>query len=425
MNTDETLSSSFDIAIVGGGMVGAALACVLPAELSVVMLEQFPLPKNAQIDEALLQPSFDNRATALSRSTQHAFEGIGLWQDISAYAEKIKDVHVSDQGFWGSVLMQNQQESFDVLGYVIENRALGHLIFSAVSKRDSVQVISPAQVDSITITGSGAELDYRVAQPESGSDNADAVKKLSAGLVIVADGANSSCCERLGIRKTVTDYGHSAIVANVATSQAHRGVAYERFTSTGPMALLPLLPLPQSPSNPSPYRSALVWTLPSQDAEEIMQQDDESFLALLQERFGFYQGDFVQVGKRNSYPLALSQTTEQVRNHVVVMGNAAHSLHPVAGQGFNLALRDVMLLSKTIEQALVNDEAWNKLAVLESYVHSQQLDQWLTTQFSDFLPQIFSENASLIKLSRNLGLLALELLPSIKTPLVRFATGYR
>jgi 2-polyprenyl-6-methoxyphenol hydroxylase-like FAD-dependent oxidoreductase len=173
------------------------------------------------------------------------------------------------------------------------------------------------------------------------------------------------------------------------------------------------------------HRSALVWTLPNREAEKLVQADDAEFLAQLQKRFGQRQGKFSFVGKRFSYPLALSTAAEQVRERVVVLGNAAHSLHPVAGQGFNLALRDVAALVAVIEQALLADKAFYSIDVLGQYEKKQQQDQWLTMAFSDVLPQLFASNNVALRLLRGAGLLGLELLPPLKSDFVNFATGFR
>jgi len=400
----------FDIVIVGGGMVGASLAAVLPASLSIALLESFPLP-DAAVKSDELQPSFDNRATALSKSSQHFFEQAGIWHTIAPLAERISDVHVSDQGQWGSVLLSESEEALDELGFVIENASLGRLIFSAIVEKANIEFISPATVKQLKPLSDGVSVSY---------DCKSEAQQLEAKLAIIADGAKSGICKQLGIQTHIQDYHHSAIVTNVATANAHQGIAYERFTATGPMALLPLLP-----SKEGEHRSALIWTLATDEAKALMAANDEDFLQTLQQRFGAWQGEFVQLGKRFSYPLQLSSSKEQVRNHIVVMGNAAHSLHPVAGQGFNLALRDVTALKQTIEKAIAEHRPWHKLEVLEAYYQQQQLDQALTISFSDALPQLFSNTNNTLQRGRNLGLLALDILPSLKTRFVHFATGYR
>ncbi|MCK5880669.1 MAG: 2-octaprenyl-6-methoxyphenyl hydroxylase [Sinobacterium sp.] len=404
--------AKYDIAIIGGGMVGASLAALLPSSLSIAVIESFPLPSTSTLDVNTIQPSFDNRATALSKSSQHFFEKAGMWGAIAPLCESIKDVHVSDKGFWGSALLSEAQEPLENLGFVIENMALGKLIFSHISQRKNIHFISPATVNNVTVQADGVLLQYL--------KNDASVEALQAKLIVVADGANSSICKKLGVNTQTHENAHTAIVTNVATSKPHQHIAYERFTETGPMALLPLL----SPDDET-QRSALIWTLPTEQAELMLALDEEQFLRHLQQCFGHFQGDFIRCGQRFSYPLLLTSAAEQVRNHIVVMGNAAHSLHPVAGQGFNLALRDVECFVNVIAEAMADEKPWHKLEVLELYQQAQKNDQALTTMFSDSLPQLFSNHSIPLAAGRNMGLLALELLPSVKTQFVSFATGYR
>jgi 2-polyprenyl-6-methoxyphenol hydroxylase-like FAD-dependent oxidoreductase len=242
-------------------MVGASLAAALPSSLSVAVIESFPTPAEKTVDAQDLRPSFDNRATALSKSSQHFFESIGLWSALVPFCETIKDVHVSDKGFWGSVLLSEAQETMSELGFVIENKALGRLIFSHLQGQNNIQCISPAKVCSIDVIASGVRLN--ISRENHIDDMPETA--LSAKLAIVADGANSDMCKKLGIKIQTHDYEHSAIISNIATSSEHNHIAYERFTKTGPMALLPLL----SPEK-GLYRSGLVWTLPSSEAQQIM-----------------------------------------------------------------------------------------------------------------------------------------------------------
>jgi ubiquinone biosynthesis UbiH/UbiF/VisC/COQ6 family hydroxylase len=224
----------------------------------------------------------------------------------------------------------------------------------------------------------------------------------------------------LGIHIESTDYAHTAIIANITTSEPHHGKAYERFTDNGPMALLPMLSIEKNQ-----YRSALIWTMPHAEAVELMSVSDDVFLQKLQMRFGYRQGQFTAVGQRHAYPLMLSVATEQVRQHIAVLGNAAHSLHPVAGQGFNLALRDVNALCKVLNEAYELSLSIGELEQLQKYFSAQKNDQQLTTLFSDVLPQLFSRPQRVIKMGRGFGLVSLEVLPHLKSSFVRFATGMR
>lgn len=400
------MKASFDVVIIGGGMVGVSLAALLPEQLSIALIEKVALP----VDQTqAFQPSFDGRSTALTQSSQAIFTAMDIWPDIEKHAQAIADVHVSDKGHWGSVLLSQKPQQ--PLGFVIENAALGKALLSKVKSKENIEFLCPASVASIKKQGEGVSLVIDDNGEEYG---------VSAKLAIIADGANSKTCQQLGIANKVTDYEHMAIVANIATEQAHKGIAYERFTKNGPMALLPLLATAEYR-----HRSALVWTLPSAKADELLALNEPMFLQRLQDMFGFQQGYFCHVGERSHYPLKLSVATEQVRNNIVVLGNAAHSLHPVAGQGFNLALRDVAMLVDVIEAALANSEDFASLQVLQRYLSLQENDQKITTIFSDALPKLFTMNNPLIQLGRNAGLLSLELNNLAKERFIDFSTGKR
>ncbi len=399
-----------DIAIIGGGMVGASLAALLPEHFNIMVVESFSLP--AQEKEApLYQPSYDARSSALSHSTYEIFQEAGVWPLLQKYVQPIHRVHVSDKGYWGSSLLSDQQESLQALGYVVENAWLGRSLLHVLQQKNNVQFCCPATVEKVKPISDGTELLIK---------EGDEIKRVHAKLAVIADGARSGICQALGIHTETTAYGHTAIVANVSTSENHHGVAYERFTDSGPMALLPLSPIEDDRA-----RSALIWTMPTDEAEDLMLDSDEIFLKKLQARFGYRQGQFLKVGKRHAYPLMLSMATEQVRQHIVVLGNAAHSLHPVAGQGFNLALRDVKALCGVLQKADEDCLPIGELAQLEMYLAAQREDQYLTMAFSDVLPQLFARKQRWIAAGRGLGLLGLELMPSVKSSFVRFATGMR
>ena len=399
-----------DVAIIGGGMVGASLAALLPEHLNIMVLESFPMPK-ANSETPVYQPSYDGRSTALSESSHLILQQAGVWQTLTEHVQPILDVHVSDRGHWGSVLMQHETQGLEALGYVVENAWLGRSLLHVLQQRSNIEFCCPATVNAVTPVAGAAEL-----QVQQG----DHSFTVAAKLAVIADGARSKICQSLGIHTETCDYGHMGIVCNVSTSNPHQGIAYERFTDSGPMALLPLLTI-----NPAEYRSALVWTLPTEQGEALMAMDDSAFLAQLQQRFGLRQGFFTHVGQRHAYPLMLSTATEQARQNIAVLGNAAHSLHPVAGQGFNLALRDVQALCQHLERGEQQGFTLGELKVLQGYVDAQRSDQQLTTAFSDVLPSLFARKDNWLRAGRSLGLLGLELLPQAKTAFVRFATGLR
>jgi 2-octaprenyl-6-methoxyphenol hydroxylase len=399
-----------DIAIVGGGMVGASLALLLSSlnlGWRINVIEAFPMTPAS--DD--LQPSFDARSTALSHSSREIFEMLGLWSTLSPRLAEIKEVHVSDRGHIGNTRLHAAEQNLPALGYVVENQWLGSVLMEALQQAPGVDIVAPAQVASVRPVRGGMKLSL------SGSEVSPELKQeLSAKLLVVADGAQSRTREMLGIDAMTRDYGQVALVTNISLQQDHQGVAYERFTDSGPMAMLPL----QSVENE--YRSALVWTLPPERAAEMMDASDEVFLAELQDRFGHRLGQFQRVGTRHSYPIRLITSNEQVRSHVVVVGNAAHSLHPVAGQGFNLALRDVAVLANELATSAGNN-ALGQLSVLQGYLKQQQADQKQTILLSDLLPKVFGVDSSPVALARNLGLLALDTVPLLRHQFARLGMG--
>jgi 2-octaprenyl-6-methoxyphenol hydroxylase len=401
-----------DIVIAGGGMVGASLAlqlaAVLPPALSICLVEGFPLPAPQAGGKPDYHPSFDARSTALSYSSRLVYEKLQLWDELRQWLCPIETIHVSSRGRFGSSLLQAADYGWAALGYVVENAWLGNALIQALYRQGRVEIISPARVAAATAEGQGMRLRLEGAA-QSG---------LETALLIVADGSASGLRQQLGVAVREKSYGQHALVANVAFAQPHRGCAYERFTDQGPVALLPLLA-----TVPGEHRSGLVWTLPAEQAAHLQACPPGEFLQALQDRFGYRLGRMLQVGERHCYPLALVQSAEQVRQGVVVMGNAAHSLHPVAGQGFNLALRDVAELAAALARGVAAGLPPGDLGLLQSYLRRQQPDQHRTIQFSDRLPGLFMHRDPVLGLARDLALSGLDILPSLKREFVRHATG--
>jgi ubiquinone biosynthesis UbiH/UbiF/VisC/COQ6 family hydroxylase len=240
---------------------------------------------------------------------------------------------------------------------------------------------------------------------------------IQTSLLVIADGANSQTAQKLGIHSDQQPYGQQAIIANIGLEEAHNGVAYERFTDQGPMAMLPL---PDFDGRP---RCALVWTQPPGRAAELMAATDDDFLKALQESFGYRMGMLQKVGERVAYPLALTTASEQVRLNIVVLGNAAHSLHPVAGQGFNLSLQDVATLADVLGKAKATGADFSSLETLEDYQQLQLADQQNTLMFSDNLPKLFAQPSAVVALGRNSGLVIMDLLPSLRSRFAKFGMG--
>ncbi|PIE20886.1 MAG: 2-octaprenyl-6-methoxyphenyl hydroxylase [Neptuniibacter caesariensis] len=405
------MKQHYDIVIAGGGMVGASLACaLLPAAqklgLHIAIVEAFPLKQEA----LAYQPSYDARATALAYGSRTIYEVMGIWDTLQEHLSPIKQIHVSDKGHFGAARLNAEDESVPALGYVVENHWLGRVLWDRLHKPDAkpVEFIAPAEVIGID-TG---DENMTVTLKADGQE-----RTLSCELVVMADGGRSELREKMGIGYTRTTYAQHAIVANVSPDREHGDVAYERFTDSGPIALLPL------EQQNGLHRCGLVWTVPDDQVEDVLALGDEAFLARLQERFGYRAGNFIKVGERSSYPLSLVLADEQVRRGVVVLGNAAHALHPIAGQGYNLALRGVAALADQLIMARKEGKHLGELALLQGFYEQQYRDQQKTIGFSDQTMKLFSNSNLVLALGRNLGLQAMNLCPPARTLFARAAMG--
>ena len=400
-------NSHYDIVIVGGGMVGISLALLLRAlqPWNILLIEAQELASSDGPVSGAYSSSFDARSTALSWSSKNIYQSIGLWPQLKKHLSAIAQIHVSDRGHVGMTRIDAGDANVDALGYVVENQWLGSVLLNQLTKTD-IQLLGSCKLETIEPLASGMRLQLQQADKD--------LQTIETKLLVIADGAGSTTAQQLGIQSQSTPYDQTGIIANVSLEKPHGGVAYERFTDQGPMALLPLADFKGRP------RSALVWTQPRAMAETLMAADEQAFLEQLQLRFGYRLGHFKQLGKRVAYPLALTTATEQVRRHLVVMGNAAHSLHPVAGQGFNLSLRDAAALANGLAEA---GDRIGDLAVLQNYQQQQAIDQRNTVLFSDSLPKLFGLSSSIVALGRNSGLLAMDLIPSLRNSFAQFGMG--
>ncbi|MCF6209785.1 MAG: 2-octaprenyl-6-methoxyphenyl hydroxylase [Gammaproteobacteria bacterium] len=395
-------AADYDILIIGGGMVGASLAIALRDQpLRIAMIETAPF-------RAASQPSYDDRAIALSQGSRRIFAAMGVWDTLAPAATPIGHIHVSDQGHFGITRLDAREEGVKALGYVITGRALGKGLVASVGELDNLDLISPATLSELTLGEDHATI---VIEREGQCET------ITSTLVIAADGGNSSVRRLLDIAVTEKDYHQTAIIANITPQRPHQNVAYERFTAHGPLALLPLDMQDGEP------RCSLVWTHGPEQAEHLLTLDDDAFLRELQDAFGWRLGRFLKVGQRASYPLRLIQAREQIRPRLALIGNAAHTLHPIAGQGFNLGLRDVAVLAEVICKARAADRDLGELMVLEDYTRWRERDHRKVIGFTNALVQAFSNDFPPLSLARNLGLLATDLLPPLKHALARNAMG--
>jgi 2-octaprenyl-6-methoxyphenol hydroxylase len=379
-------------------MVGASLAIALAGRgLRLALIE-------AHEPGAETQPSYDDRAIALAYGTRRIFEALDVWPGLQAVSEPIRDIHVSDRGHFGFTRLHAEDEGVPALGYVVTARELGRVLLGRMAEDAALEVFAPARV---------VRFDDRGDQVAVEVERNGVVESLHGRLLVAADGGNSAIREQLDVPVQRWQYGQSAVVANITPSRPHGNVAYERFTESGPVALLPM----------TGERCALVWTVRDEDVEQTLALEDAAFLAAFQERFGHRLGRFTRVGRRAAYPLSLLRARESVRGRVAIIGNAAHTLHPIAGQGFNLGIRDVAALAEVVVEAQAGGGDVGAPEVLAAYEDWRLAEQRNIALATDGLARLFSNPLGLIRAGRNLGLLAMEFMPMAKRPLARAAMG--
>jgi 2-octaprenyl-6-methoxyphenol hydroxylase len=387
----------FDIAIIGGGMVGASLALALAAAGRHIVLIEGVAPDSSS------QQSFDERTTALGNASRRIFEALGVWSSVADQCGVIRAIHVSDAGRLAFARLSAAEQDIEAFGFVVPNRVLGTALWTHIRANDRISVRMPATVSAVRADATGVSLTLD-------GQGAVAGRTLRARLAVAADGAHSVIRREAGITATEADYGQIGIVANVATDAPHDGTAYERFTAAGPLALLPL--------RDGSY--TVVWARAPQDAAQTLAANDQEFLGLLQQHFGWRVGKFLRAGRRASYPLKLTRADGSVAQRTVLIGNAAQSLHPVAGQGFNLALRDVAALA----ELLVAEGDPGAPELLERFAQGRALDRSGVMRFTDGLIRLFGDARPPLRLARDAGLLLFDLLPPAKRALARVSLGF-
>lgn len=389
----------FDVLIVGGGMVGASLAVALQAlPLKMGLIEAFRFG-------VAEQPSYDDRSIALAYASSRIYQGMGLWQALQQGAAAIQHIHVSDRGHFGATRLSAAREGVPALGYVVESRVLGQVLYQQL-QQSAITSFVPATVFALQ------------QQPECVTVSIErdgVVDTLQTRLLVVADGTQSRLRELLGIAVKRHDYQQTALIANVTTSEPHRNTAYERFTPHGPLALLPL----------TQGRYSLVWTHANAAVEASMALTDADFLSKLQAEFGYRQGTFTKVGQRATYPLVLQKAEREVAGRAVLLGNASHALHPVAGQGLNLGLRDVATLADLLANAARSGEDVGNADLLQTYAAQRQADYASVIPYTDTLVKLFSNDFAPLAHARAAGLLAVDRLPPLRHWLARQSMGLR
>lgn len=386
----------YDLAIVGAGIIGLTLACALKdSGLSIVLIEAKPYSIAAM----------KGQAYAVHMSSKRIFTGIGVWDKILPQIETFRQVCLSDANYPGVVEFQPADLGTDVLGYVAEHQALLTPLQEFMQNCPNVKYLCPAEVVQTQYQPDGVEI----------SLNTQADCTIRTRLIVAADGARSRLRSSAGITTRGWQYWQSCIVAFVKPEKPHNNVAYERFWSSGPFAILPL------PEN----RCRIVWTAPHEEAKALVALDDEQFLAELRRRYGDRMGKLELDGDRFVFPVQLMQSDRYVLPRLALVGDAAHCCHPVGGQGLNMGIRDAAALAQVVQSAYNQGEDIGNLQVLKRYERWRKQENLTILGFTDLLDRMFSNNFLPVVIIRRLGLLMLKQIHPIKKYALQLMTGLR
>lgn len=391
------ITHHFDIVIIGGGLIGASQALCLAKscpKLKIAVVEAIEATKKNQ-------PSFDDCSIAIAQQSAQYLKKFNLFNENFNYCEAIKTVQVTDKGHFGKAKITAQEYQLDALGYVAEVKPFGHALHQQLNDIKNIKLFCPDQVITHRFTQ-----DLALIELKSGI-------QLSSSLVVVADGGQSVSRALLHIDFKKQAYKQSALIANIEVAGGHNNQAFERFTQFGPMALLPM----------SQNRYSLVWCQSPEQIQEYLELPDNKFLEALQNAFGFSAGQFTQVGMRACYPLALGRAERIVQHRVAVIGNAAHLVHPIAGQGFNLGLRDIQTLVTKLEQAQKHNKDIGCFEVLHAFELARKKDLDTVLTLTDGLVRLFSNSSHMLALTRSIGLVSMDLCSDIKQALAKQLMG--
>lgn len=401
MSDNRSAEQALDLVIAGGGMAGSLLAYVLLSQnpgLKLAIVEQSPeLASGEQPSKA----SFDSRSIALAHGSVELLQQWGLWQELHQSGCAIEHIQISDRGHFGKTYLNATDHQLSALGQVIEVEAIGEVLWQKLKAFTTQGRLSWFYSDAIQALNPTTELQQ--VSLKSGA-------VLHAKLLVIAEGGLSPSRSLAGFELKSDDYQQHALIANIGLSDSHQHKAFERFTPTGPLALLPL----------TRQRYSLVWTLTPEQAAQHLNQSDAAFLAALQQAAGHRAGVFKSVGQRVVYPLSLKRATEAARHRTVLLGNSLHNLHPIAGQGFNLAIRDIFSLSLLLQKHQTDAGCYQ---LTKAYQQARLPDMQQVILYTDSLVRLFSNSSRLMALGRNTGLFALNLCPELKQVVANQAMG--
>lgn len=389
-----------EVLIQGGGMVGLTLGVALAgAGVETVVLEKSD-------PAATVAAEFDGRVSAITHGSQQALNTIGLWSDMARHAEPILDIRVTDGDSPLFLHFDHRVVGDAPFGHIVENRHTRQALYAAAAKLDRLELIAPCGLRGLKRGPAGIEAEL------------DDGRRIRARLAVAADGRHSSLRREAGIAVTTWRYDQAGIVCTVAHERPHHGVAQERFLPAGPFAILPMTSDPLAG-----HRSSLVWTERADLAPVIMALDEAGFMTEMARRFGDHLGRLKVVGGRWSFPLGLSHATRYCHTRLVLVGDAAHAIHPISGQGLNLGLRDVTALAEVVVDARRLGLDIGAGDVLDRYERWRRFDTTLLLAVTDGLNRLFSNDIAPIKLTRDLGLAAVDRLPPLKRLFMRHAMG--
>ena len=427
-NTDSDLSNvgkkaaitEQQVLIAGGGHVGLSFALLLAHHgIASTLLEKMSYPKISPNDDSTRSHYLDSRNTALSRRTVQIYQEIGLWDELQSHACRIDAVQISEQGSFGRAQLNKDEEQVDSFGQVMENAWLGRKLLLAAQQEPLITLIDNANVIDVQQTD-GVTLSFSYYGEEEHE------QQLQASVLVACDGRDSTVRQLLDIGTKTYDYQQTAIVGVVETDKPHEHIAIERFSPAGPLAVLPLTD-PEGDGNndyQNGYRRSVVWVCPTGEEDKYL-EDDAHFLATLQQAFGARAGKFVAAGRRGAYPLTRVLADKQADGRCVIMGNAAHTLHPVAGQGFNLCMRDAHVLAQMMSAQVLKGADIGDPQLLKRYEKARLSDQKRVIRFCDAVVHGFTHPNPAVKLARNVALVAFDKLPNIKPLVANYAMGLK